>query len=46
MHRVNVTLTGFTTIFAVISASLKPVWAMIVTAVSPAANVCFAVWQS
>jgi hypothetical protein len=46
MNRVNIALTGATTVFAVISASLKPLWAMIVTAVAAAAAVCFAVWQA
>ncbi len=46
MNRVNVTLTGITTVFAVISASLQPLWALIVTAISAAAAVCFAVWQA
>jgi SMODS and SLOG-associating 2TM effector domain family 4 len=35
-----------TTVFAVISASLQPLWALIVTAISAAAAVCFAVWQA
>jgi hypothetical protein len=46
MNRVNIALTGITTVFAVISASLKPLWALIVTAISAAAAVCFAVWQA
>lgn len=46
MNRVNILLAGITTIFAVISASLKPLWALIVTAISAAAGVCFAIWQA
>lgn len=46
MNRVNIALTGMTTVFAVISASLKPLWALILTAISAAAAVCFAVWQA
>lgn len=46
MNRVNVALTGVVTIFAVISASLKPMWALILTALSAATAVGFAVWQA
>lgn len=46
MNRVNIVLTGTTTISAVISASLKPIWALIATAVFAAASVSFAVWQT
>jgi hypothetical protein len=46
MNRVNIILTGLTTILAVISASLKPMWALISTALAAAATVCFAIWQS
>ena len=46
MNRVNITLAGITTIFAVISASLKPLWALVVTAISAAASVSFAIWQA
>lgn len=46
MNRVNVALTGVVTIFAVISVSLKPLWALILTAISAATAVCFAVWQA
>lgn len=46
MNRLNITLTGITTVFAVISASLQPLWALIVAAISAAAAVCFAVWQA
>jgi hypothetical protein len=42
----NIVLAAATTIFAVISASLKPTWAMIVTAVLAAASICFVIWQA
>lgn len=43
---VNVLLTGLTTLFAIISASLTPSWALIATAISAVATVIFVVWQS
>ncbi|MGD0297573.1 MAG: hypothetical protein ABSE86_10680 [Bryobacteraceae bacterium] len=43
---VNIALTGITTVLAVISASLKPMWALVATALSAAATVCFPIWQS
>jgi hypothetical protein len=46
MNRVSIALAGITTILAVISASIKPMWAMVSTALSAAATVCFAIWQS
>lgn len=46
MNRVNIILTGITTVLAVISASLQPTWALVSTALSAAAAVCFAIWQS
>ncbi len=46
MNRVNIALTGIATVLTVISASLKPMWALVSTALSAAATVCFAIWQS
>jgi len=46
MSRVNILLAGATTIFAIISASLKPTWALVLTAILSAATICFVVWQS
>lgn len=46
MNRVNVALTGIVTIVAVISVSLRPLWALILTAILAATAVCFAVWQA
>lgn len=46
MNRVNIILTGITTVLAVISASLQPMWTMVSTALSAAATVCFAIWPS
>jgi len=45
MNMVNVLLTGLTTLFAIISASLTPTWALIATAISAVATVVFVVWQ-
>ncbi len=45
MKMVNVILTGGTTLFAVISASLTPTWALIATAISAVATIVFVVWQ-
>jgi hypothetical protein len=42
----NICLAAATTIAAVIAASLKPTWAMILTAVLAAASVCFSIWQA
>jgi conflict system pore-forming effector with SLATT domain len=46
MNVVNVFLTGLTTLFAIISASLTPTWALMATAISAVATVVFVVWQS
>lgn len=46
MNIVNVLLTGLTTLFAIISASLSPTWALLATAISASATVVFVVWQS
>ena len=43
---VNVLLTGLTTLFAIIAASLTPTWALVATAISAVATVVFVVWQS
>ena len=45
MNIVNVFLTGLTTLFAIIAASLTPTWALIATAISAVATVVFVVWQ-
>lgn len=45
MNMVNVFLTGLTTLFAVISATLTPTGALIATAISAVATVVFVVWQ-
>lgn len=46
MNRINILLTALTTMFAVISAVLKPAWALILTALFAAATVAFALYQS
>jgi hypothetical protein len=42
----NICLAAATTVAAVIAASLKPTWAMILTAVLAAASICFVIWQA
>ena len=42
----NICLAAATTVAAVIAASLKPTWAMILTAVLAAASICFIIWQA
>ncbi|MDQ2833777.1 MAG: SLATT domain-containing protein [Acidobacteriota bacterium] len=42
----NVCLAAATTIAAVIAASIKPTWVVIVTAVLAAASICFVIWQA
>lgn len=42
----NVLLTGLTTLFSIISASLNPKWALVATAISATATVAFVLWQS
>jgi len=46
MNICNIALAAVTTVFAVIAASLKPVWAMWSTAALAGASVCFVIWQS
>ena len=46
MNRTNIILTGLTTCLAVLSASIPQTAALIATALSVAATVCFTVWQS
>src|SRR5260370_3558651 len=46
MNRINIWLTALTTMFAVVSATLKPDWALILTALFAAATVAFALYQS
>jgi hypothetical protein len=46
MNIANICIAGTTTIFAVIAASLKPTWAMILTAILAAASICFVIWQA
>src|SRR5690348_6886209 len=43
---INIGLTSLTTVFAIVSAALKPVWAMVLTAVFAAATTGFVLWQS
>jgi hypothetical protein len=46
MNVANICLAAATVIFAVIAASLKPTWALIVTAILAAASICFVIWQA
>lgn len=46
MNRINIDLAGLTTFLAVLSASIPQTVALIATAVSAGATVCFTVWQS
>lgn len=46
LNIINIVLSAITTILAVISASLKPLWALVSTAAAAAASVCFAIWQA
>jgi len=46
MNIINIVLAALTTVLAVISVSLKPLWAMIATAAAAAFSVCFAIWQA
>jgi hypothetical protein len=46
MNRINILLTSLTTMFAVVSAVIKPTWALILTALFASATVAFALYQS
>ena len=46
MNWVNIMLIALTTFFAIIAASLRPVWSMITTAVLSAITTAFVVWQT
>jgi SMODS and SLOG-associating 2TM effector domain family 4 len=46
MNRYNIWLAGATTFFAIISATLQPVWAIYLTAVFAVLTICFVMWQS
>lgn len=46
MNRINIMLTSLTTMFAVVSAAVKPAWALILTALFAAATVGFTLYQS
>jgi hypothetical protein len=46
MNWVNILLTGSTTLFAIISASLTFRWAPVATAILASLSVAFVVWQS
>jgi hypothetical protein len=46
LNRINVGLTALTTVFAVVSATFKPTWALITTALFAGASVGFVVYQS
>jgi SMODS and SLOG-associating 2TM effector domain family 4 len=46
LNRINVGLTALTTVFAVVSATFKPNWALITTALFAGTSVGFVVYQS
>jgi hypothetical protein len=45
-NRLNITLAGVTTVFAVVSAALPATWVLIVTALSAGVTTAFALWQA
>ena len=46
MNWTNILLVSTTTLFAIISAALHPIWLMIVTAILASASTGFVLWQS
>lgn len=46
MNRINIALAGATTLFAVLSAKFPETWALVITALSATATVCFVIWQA
>lgn len=46
MNRINIGLASATTFFAIISATLKPTWSILVTALFALLTVSFIMWQS
>lgn len=46
MNNINIGLAAATTLFAIISASLQPIWAIMLTAIFAVATISFVMWQS
>jgi hypothetical protein len=46
MNRINLGLAAATTFFAILSATLQPVWSITLTALFAVATVCSLMWQS
>ena len=46
MNQVNIVLASTTTFFAIISATLKPTWSILITALFAVSTVSFIMWQS
>jgi SMODS and SLOG-associating 2TM effector domain family 4 len=46
MNHVNIILVSATTLLAIISAALRPLWLLIITAVFSSATTAFVLWQS
>jgi hypothetical protein len=46
MTTVNIVLAGITTLFSVLSTKFPETWALLATAFSATATVCFVVWQA
>jgi hypothetical protein len=46
MNRINIGLVSITTFFAILSATLRPLWCLIVTAILSALTTGFVLWQT
>jgi hypothetical protein len=46
MNRINIGLVSITTFFAILSAALRPLWCLIVTAILSALTTGFVLWQT
>jgi len=46
MNRFNIGLISVTTLFAIISAALRPLWSLILTATLASTTTAFVLWQS
>jgi conflict system pore-forming effector with SLATT domain len=46
MNVLNIILISFTTLFAIISATFRPSWSLLVTAILASATTAFVLWQS
>lgn len=46
MNRYNIWIAGFTTFLAVVAVKFPAAWAVLATAISATATVCFVIWQA